>query len=148
VRIDNPAAQAGAGAVIQGPQGVVVSGNPLAGLRGNATSAASGGSKLQGPLADMLVELARDGEVLRTMTDAQGVFVFDGLRPGYYHLRVYADNLPEHHHIEKPEQDLDLAANAEVTLDMRVLPESRRIKMIDGGTIPSVASTPSPAAGG
>lgn len=124
VRIDRPATQTGDGAVVQGPQGATLTG-------------AGGGSNPQGPLADMTVELAREGEVLRTMTDAQGGFFFDGLRPGNYHLTVYADNLPEHHHLEKPEQDLDLTANADVKLDVRVVPELRRIKMIDEGSISS-----------
>lgn len=124
VHIDRPAAQTGDSAVIQGPQANVISG-------------AGVGSHPQGPLADMTVELSHDGEVLRSLTDAQGGFVFDGLRPGNYHLTVYADNLPEHYHLEKPEQDLDLTANADVKVDVRVLPETRRIKMIDEGSIPS-----------
>jgi len=133
VRFDNPAAPGGIGALIQGPQGVVISGNPLAQPSGMA--AAGGGTHLVGPLADMLVELSRDGEVLRSVTDGRGGFVFDGLRPGNYHLKIYADSLPEYHHLEAPEQDLSLAAGADVTLDVRVLPESRRIKMIDEGTL-------------
>ena len=120
VHIQRPAAQTGEG----GPQG-------------NAIIGAGDGTNPQGPLADMTVELARGGEVLRTMTDAQGGFVFDGLRPGNYHLTVYSDNLPEYHQIEKPEQDLELTADADVKLDIRVLPETRRIRMIDEGSIPS-----------
>jgi hypothetical protein len=101
-------------------------------------------------LAGLLVELTRDGEVHRRVTNARGEFVFDRLRPGAYQFRAYPQNLPAFHLIEEPERPLDVAAGATTPVEVRAIPQVRRIRMIDTESEPSTirvpeAGTPAPA---
>jgi hypothetical protein len=51
-------------------------------------------------LVNVLVELSNGKDVIRRVTDNNGLFSFEGLRPGKWHLKVYEDNLPEYHYLE------------------------------------------------
>jgi len=86
-------------------------------------------------LANVLVELACGDETLRRATDQQGRFLFDTLRPGQWHLKVYDHNLPAYHYVETPEQDLTLGPGQALDITIRVLPKARQIKFIDQGVI-------------
>jgi hypothetical protein len=93
----------------------------------------------QGPaqpgLPNLLVELRRGDEVTRRVTDRQGAFLFEGLRPGQWHLKVYPDGLPEYHRLTTPEVDLQLESGQSKEVVIKVVPVVRRIKMIDGGEV-------------
>jgi hypothetical protein len=86
------------------------------------------------PLADVVVELGDGQETQRRATDSAGRFVFDRVRPGRWHFKVYGQTLPAYHVAAVPEADLDLAPgeNRELTVD--VMPRERRIQMLDGGS--------------
>lgn len=86
-------------------------------------------------LANVLVELANGQEVLRRVTDHKGEFLFEGLRPGSWRLKVYDHNLPAYHHLETPEQDLTLEPGQSAEITVRVLPKARQIRFIDEGII-------------
>ncbi len=51
----------------------------------------------------VLVELARDDEVIRMMSDEEGKFIFMNVRPGMWKFRAYDYNLPAYHYIQNPE---------------------------------------------
>lgn len=86
-------------------------------------------------LANVLVELANGQEILRRITDQKGEFLFDSIRPGSWHLKVYDHNLPAYHYLETPEQDLTLEPGARAEITVRILPKVRQIKFIDEGVI-------------
>jgi len=86
-------------------------------------------------LANVLVELASGDEILRRATDQRGRFLFDVLRPGQWHLRVYDHNLPAYHYLETPEQDLTLGPGQSLDITIPVLAKARQIKFIDEGVI-------------
>lgn len=88
-------------------------------------------------LANMLVELANGQETLRRITDQNGRFLFDSVRPGPWRLKVYDHNLPAYHYLEMPEQDLTLEPGARAEITVRVLPKVRQIRFIDEGAIPT-----------
>jgi hypothetical protein len=84
-------------------------------------------------LPNVLVELTSGDDVLRTVTDQNGSFLFEALRPGRWRLHVYDYNLPAFHYLEKNEADLELTAGESKRMLIRALPRLRRIKMIDDG---------------
>ena len=86
-------------------------------------------------LANTLVELTRDQEVLRTVTDYNGKFLFEGLQPGEWHLKIYDYHLPAYHYLETPEQDITLQSEENDEVTIRVLPRTRAIKVIDEASL-------------
>jgi len=97
-------------------------------------------------LANALVELSDGDEALRRLTNHKGQFLFDDVRPGNWHLKVYEHNLPAFHYLERPEMDLELAPGERKEVSVKVLARLRRIRMIDGGEIS--VSSPQPATPG
>jgi hypothetical protein len=87
------------------------------------------------PLAGADIELRGEGDVLEQATDAQGRFVFEGLRPGHYVLRVYDDDLPEFHVFEHDTFEFDLKPASKEEIMIRVVPVSRPIQIIDMGEV-------------
>ncbi|MDQ1317662.1 MAG: hypothetical protein QG588_1315, partial [Candidatus Poribacteria bacterium] len=84
-------------------------------------------------LANTIIELTSDKETKRRATNNEGRFNFDGLRPGKWTLKVYEDDLPEYHNLDKNliEYDLKPGENTEVLI--KVLPKVRRIRIIKEG---------------
>lgn len=129
VSIYRGAAGSGTGARENGGE-VVVEGDPSASGQPTGDGA---------PVANVFVELSRDDVVLRAATNSEGEFRFDGLRPGRYHLHVLDDQVPELHYLERPEQDIDVVGGSPASVEIRILPRTRRIKMIDEGAIRVIA---------
>lgn len=98
---------------------------------------AGGGGELKplGGLAAGLVELTDGKDVLRQVTDAEGMVSFDHLRPGKWTLKVYENNLPAHHGIETPETFFEVEPGQTREVLVRILPAKRSIRFIDGGEI-------------
>ncbi len=88
-----------------------------------------------GSLPDVLVEISDGSETLRTLTDAKGDYSFEGIRPGNWKLKVYDNNLPAFHRIENGQRSLALNPGDKKTVDIKVLPMARAMKVIDQGTI-------------
>ena len=87
------------------------------------------------PLAGTVVELRGEGDAWHQVTDEQGRFLFEGLRPGHYVLKVYDDNLPEFHVFEKDTFECDLKPAAKEEVLFKVIPLSRPIQIIDQGEV-------------
>jgi hypothetical protein len=107
-------------------------------LEGHVALEPAPGGAPQG-LANLLVELARPGETRRTVTGADGRFLFEKLPPGTWTLKVYERNLPESHRLEQAEQTVTIAAGARAVATVRVLPRPRAIRFIDEGRVRSAS---------
>ncbi len=97
----------------------------------------NGSGKFQevGGFANVMLELKSETETLRVMSDLQGRFMFEDLRPGNWVLTVDAANLPEHHYLEKNRIEIEVKPGALRQMQIRVLPRKRVIRMIDQGAI-------------
>jgi hypothetical protein len=97
-------------------------------------------SRMSAPKADeglgnVLVEIRDDQEVLRQLTDPQGGFSFQGIRPGAWTLRAYDNGLPPQHYLERDESRLQLGPGEKTQTIIRVLPRLRPIQIIEEGEI-------------
>ncbi len=81
-------------------------------------------------LANTIVELRNSSEVRRTVTDSQGCFEFEEVRPGKWTLKIYSDNLPEYHYFEKDIFELELKPGQRKEISAKALPQKRRIRII------------------
>ncbi|MCP4110506.1 MAG: hypothetical protein GY749_34120 [Desulfobacteraceae bacterium] len=100
----------------------------------------------KGPLANVLVEVKKDTEIKRRITDSKGNFKFEELRPGKWKVKIYPENLPEYHYLEKDVFEFELSPGAEEDIFVRALPKKRHIQFVaQGGTLtekPLVATSP------
>lgn len=86
-------------------------------------------------LSDILVEINDGKEIVRQLTDENGRFSFDDLRPGKWTVKVYEENLPIHHYVEPAEYQVELKPGEEKDIMVKVLPRIRPIQIIDEGEI-------------
>ena len=107
--------------------------------RGPAASLAleSGRSPLVegGGLGLAVVEVQCGDEVFHQLTDGDGRFQFDGLRPGKYILQVFEDNLPELHTFEKSSYEFEIGPGQKRDVLIKVLPVMREIQIVDQGDL-------------
>ena len=80
-------------------------------------------------LANIYIELRRDDEVLRRITDSRGYFSFEGIRPGKWTLELFEKNLPEYHKFEDKIYRLHLKPGDRKDGIIPVYPIKRRIRM-------------------
>ncbi|HEX7118595.1 MAG TPA: hypothetical protein VF212_07405 [Longimicrobiales bacterium] len=83
-----------------------------------------------GGIANVMVELSRDGEVHRRVTDARGGFDFGLLRPGRWTLEVHASDLPPNHEFEARRQ-IELTAGEGREVTVRVVPRRRPVRIVE-----------------
>lgn len=88
-----------------------------------------------GGLSGILVEISDEKETIRQMSGSQGTFTFPDLRPGKWTLKIYRDDLPLYHHLEKDIFEIDCASGDEKEVVVKVLPTERTIKFIDKGEL-------------
>lgn len=87
-------------------------------------------------LAGIAITLeSKDGEALRTVSNAAGEFHFDRLRPGEWTIRVARDELPRFHSLPEEETVVRLAAGERAEVGVNVLVEQRPVEVIEGGTL-------------
>jgi hypothetical protein len=87
------------------------------------------------PLCGTIVELRAGEECHQQVTDEKGRFLFDGLRPGKYTIKIFDDNLPEFHVFEKDTFEFDLQPGAKEEVTVKVIPVLRPIQIIDQGEV-------------
>jgi len=80
--------------------------------------------------ANVLVELRRDDEIQRRLTDAEGRFDFRDLRPGRWELAVVRAELPLDHVLARESVTLDLAPGADEAVDFVVQHRPRPLRII------------------
>ncbi|MBW3624126.1 MAG: hypothetical protein KY468_12030 [Armatimonadetes bacterium] len=88
-------------------------------------------------LDGILVELVGEEETRRTLTDAAGGYLFEGLRPGTWKLTAYETGLPAYHYIENPSIPLQLKPKEQVEQVIRVLPRQRKIILVESQKVES-----------
>lgn len=101
---------------------------------------ALGGLKESGGV-QLLVEIANGDKTLRQVTDSDGRFDFDQVRPGIWHITFHEDHVPELHHIEHKEVVVDLQPGEEAFVIARVMPDVRPIRIIHTGSIKLIGSS-------
>ena len=82
-------------------------------------------------LSNIVIRLESDDETLRRLTDRQGEFSFDDLRPGKWKLVVDASNLPAYNQVEFNEMQFDLKPGDSEKQLIRILPRRRKIQFLD-----------------
>jgi len=105
------------------------------GMKPPAAADARTGFHELGPFEAGLVELANGKEVLRQLTDRNGRASFEHLRPGKWVLKVYENNLPQFHYLEKSEAQIELKPGGKAEVSIRILPKARAMRVIDQGVI-------------
>ena len=83
----------------------------------------------------VLVELSRDDETIRMLTDDEGKFSFMNIRPGRWNFKAYDYNLPAYHYIQNPEMDITLSPGEKKDIIVKVLPKQRQIEILEEGVI-------------
>jgi len=91
-------------------------------------------------IPNVIVELRREDEFIRWVTDREGKFNFDELRPGTWHLRIFGA-LPENYRLENDIIEVELKPGERKTVSVRVVEQIRRIRMFrEGGMLTEVSA--------
>jgi hypothetical protein len=104
-------------------------------LVGDGNGAGSNGGGLGG-IEGILVEICRHGDLRRTISDQHGTFLFEGLHPGEWTVKVYGHNLPEHHYTERSTLSVSMAPGETGEIVVEVRPRLRRIKNVGKYRLP------------
>ena len=109
----------------------------IAGEDGGQDSGPAGESRLVevSGIPNILVELKNGGEVIRCLTDAEGCFQFEGIRPGQWTMKIHQDHLPNCHYLDQDILNLELKPGQEKQVLVKVLPKMRSIQIIEQGRI-------------
>ena len=86
-------------------------------------------------LKNILVQISNGEETMQSLTNENGIFAFDGIRPGKWKIKMYPMLLPAHHYLEKEEFEVYLEPGEEKDVLTKVLPRQRPIRMIEEGEI-------------
>ena len=81
-------------------------------------------------LANTIVELKKNNEIKRVITDKHGRFEVPDMRPGKWTLKIYEENLPQYYYLKKNNLNLDLKPGQSSKIHLKVLPRKRQIKII------------------
>ena len=81
-------------------------------------------------LANAIVELRSENELKRTISNRQGYFEFEELRPDNWVLIIGSDSLPEYHYLENDRFEVELLPGESEEVNARVLPRKRSIQII------------------
>jgi hypothetical protein len=87
-----------------------------------------------GPPA-LLIKASCDGQVRRQLTDSDGRFSFDGLRPGRWEVTVARDGLPRLHTIDQDTFVVDVGSGTTDRIEVNVSSPPLVIPIIDTGDI-------------
>lgn len=117
-------------------------GEPVAAVVGDPRG--DGQSRTPQGVANVLVELSDGTETVRRVSDPRGKFLFEGLRPGSWRLRIYEQGLPQYYFVEVPERDLALVPGQRAELVVPVLPKARAIQFIDQGVVTAEPASKAP----
>jgi hypothetical protein len=119
---------------VKGAQGSILRENGEYAIVGSGKEAGTGADCIG--ISNILIEMTREGETVRRVTDSEGRFKFEELRPGVWNVKAYDYNLPEYHMFDKDAFTIELKPADTQSKTINVLPKKRRIQFIqEGGTI-------------
>jgi diguanylate cyclase (GGDEF)-like protein len=95
-----------------------------------------------GGLGNVLVEINNEKEVLQQLTDENGKFSFEGMRPGKWNLKIYENDWSADHYLEKNEFQIELKPGEENEIMLRALPRLRQIQILEKEKIKENLSEP------
>lgn len=81
----------------------------------------------KGGLENLILEMTNGKEITRRITDNKGYFNFRELQPGKWTLKVYKNNIPEYHSLERDTFEFELKPGEEQSILINVLPKKRHI---------------------
>ncbi|MBW1671548.1 MAG: hypothetical protein JRJ40_09145, partial [Deltaproteobacteria bacterium] len=94
-----------------------------------------GALKEAGGLSNAILEITDGKEVLRRLSNKNGVFSFEEIRPGKWTLNVDVDTLPANHYLKTQGVQVELRLGEEKEVNLKVMPRTRTIQIIDEGEI-------------
>ncbi len=95
-----------------------------------------GDEDIQTRFSDVLVELKKDHEVVRRISDQNGDFKFPKLRPGKWKAKIHAYSLPKYHHLRQDTMTVILDPDSSKNIEIKVYQKKRKIRfMQDGGSL-------------
>lgn len=95
----------------------------------------NGAARVPAKLEGILVELSKNDETIRMMTDSEGKFSFLNIRPGAWNFKVYDYDVPAYHYIQNPEEHITLAPGEKRNITIKVVPKKRQIEILEEGII-------------
>jgi hypothetical protein len=84
-------------------------------------------------LANVLIELVTTNETSRVLTDSQGRFRFNEVRPGKKTLQVSTDTLPKYYGFDKNNISLEIGPGQTQEIIIKAMPKKRSIQIIEQG---------------
>ncbi len=88
--------------------------------------------KTEQDLANILITLESDTEIHRRLTDKQGRFQVNGLRPGHWLIQASSETLdPDQQEFEKEHYHLELLSGERQELLIKIIPKIRQIQMLE-----------------
>lgn len=86
-------------------------------------------------VGELLVELTDGVETKRVITDEQGRFDFEEMRPGAWTLTVSEANLPEYTRLEKNTLEFHPMPGEEMQVLVRAVPQRRQVQILHEGGV-------------
>jgi hypothetical protein len=86
-----------------------------------------------GGLPGILVKISGEYDTYYQVSNADGRFQFDRLRPGHWTLKIYPDRLPRYYYLEQDTFDFDVGAGEERDILVKVFVKRRTILLLHQG---------------
>ncbi len=77
---------------------------------------------------NILIEISTEKEMFRTISDENGHFVLNDLRPGTWRIKAYSNGLPKGYELERDSFDLVLKAGETQEVTIRIRKKARKVK--------------------
>ena len=106
-------------------------------LRAHATGATDS-ARLASFMRNVIVELSQGASISRRAVDASGRFVFEGLHPGTWHLRIVNELPTDYALAENDTRKLDLQGGEQREVTLELLRKNRPIKMMEEQLLPTL----------
>jgi len=85
-------------------------------------------------LAGILLKISSDDDIYYQVSNVDGRFQFDRLRPGHWTIKIYPDKLPRYYYLEQDTCDFDLGGGQEQDILVKVFVKRRIIHLLQQGT--------------
>jgi len=80
------------------------------------------------PIRNLLLEAKKEKEEFRVLSDEEGKFSFQDLRPGQWKIKIYTVGLPSEYSIKREEFTIDLSPGQKYLLEVPIKQKAYKIK--------------------